>query len=210
MCSDGSFPARAMVVAVRSRAQLSVSGRHNDWLYGFDPLLAIPAKVISPFLPPDFQYVGLWLGWCFFLQGWFGVRIVQELSPDPLIRILGGCCFILDPVLLWRIGHDSLCADWLLLGLIWLHLQPWPQGGHHNGRCDHVGVLSDQRWRPSVSCTMVWALALALVCKFHWVDRCLSHVNVALGGRLRRRDTECLRCFGVYRVGDFLGSTWIR
>jgi hypothetical protein len=51
------------------------------------PWLAIPAKVLSPFLPVDFQYVGPWLGLCFFLQGWLGVRIVQELSPKPLIQI---------------------------------------------------------------------------------------------------------------------------
>ncbi len=48
------------------------------------PWLAIVAKAISPFLPVDFQYVGLWLGLCFFLQGWFGMRIVQALSPDPV------------------------------------------------------------------------------------------------------------------------------
>jgi hypothetical protein len=51
------------------------------------PWLAIPAKVLSPFLPVDFLYVGPWLGLCFFLQGWLGVRIVQELSPKPLIQI---------------------------------------------------------------------------------------------------------------------------
>jgi hypothetical protein len=92
------------------------------------PWLAIPAKVVSPFLPVDFQYVGLWLGLCFFLQGWFGVRILQKLSANRLIQVLGGSCFMLDPVLLWRIGHDSLCAHWLVLGLIWLHLRSWPVG----------------------------------------------------------------------------------
>jgi hypothetical protein len=36
------------------------------------PWLAIPAKVISQFLPVDFQYVGLWLGLCFFCRAGSG------------------------------------------------------------------------------------------------------------------------------------------
>ena len=147
------------------------------------PWVAIPAKVISSFLPSNFQYIGLWLGWCFFLQGWFGVKIVQQLSPDPLIHLLGGACFILDPVLLWRIGHDSLCAHWLLLGLIWLHLRSWP-AGQTPQRAPVIGLgfcLISAGIHPYLA-TMVWTLALALLCKLYWVDRCLSARQVLLWG----------------------------
>jgi Family of unknown function (DUF6311) len=145
------------------------------------PWLAIPAKVLSLFLPPDFQYIGPWLGWCFLLQGWFGVKIVQALSPNPLIQILGGACFILDPVLLWRIGHDSLCAHWLILGLIWLHLRSWPEG--HIPRWALALTLGFCMTSAGVHpylATMVLALALALVCKLHWVDHCLSARQMVL------------------------------
>src|SRR5512146_2873505 len=36
-----------------------------------NPLLALPLRIASPLLPRDFQYVGLWLALCFFLQGWY-------------------------------------------------------------------------------------------------------------------------------------------
>jgi hypothetical protein len=147
------------------------------------PWLAIFAKIVSPILPPDFQYMGLWLGGCFFLQGWFGVRIVQALSPDPLIHILGGACFILDPVLLWRLGHESLCAHWLLLGLIWLHLRPWPAGRPPQRALvtTLVFCLISAGVHPYLG-AMVWALALALVCKLHWIDQCLPARQMVLWG----------------------------
>jgi hypothetical protein len=148
------------------------------------PWVAILAKALSPFLPVDFQYIGAWLAVCFFLQGWFGVRIVQELSPHPLIHILGGACFILDPVLLWRIGHDSLCAHWLILGLIWLHLRLWPEGRTPHRACVMAlgFCLVGAGVHPYLA-IMGLGLALALVWKLHWVDHSLSaRQMVAWGG----------------------------
>jgi hypothetical protein len=145
------------------------------------PWVAILAKAISPFLPADFQYVGPWLGLCFFLQGWFGVRIVQELSPNPLIHILGGACFMLDPVLLWRIGHDSLCAHWLILGLIWLHLRPWPEGRTpRRALAITLGFCLISAGIHPYLAMMVLALGLALLCKLRWVDRRLSTRQMAV------------------------------
>jgi Family of unknown function (DUF6311) len=166
------------------------------------PWLAIPAKVISPFLPVDFQYVGPWLGLCFFLQGWFGVRIVQELSPNALIQILGGACFILDPVLLWRIGHDSLCAHWLILGLIWLHLRSWPEGRTpRRALVITLGFCMISAGIHPYLATMVLALALALVCKFHWVDHYLSARQMVLWGGVYGAAT-----LSVFTAFGYIGS----
>jgi Family of unknown function (DUF6311) len=166
------------------------------------PWLAISAKVISPLLPVDFQYVGPWLGLCFFLQGWFGVRIVQELSPNPVIHILGGACFILDPILLWRIGHDSLCAHWLLLGLIWLHLRTWPEGRtlYRTLTSALVFCIISAGVHPYLA-TMVLALALALVCKLHWVDQSLSSGQMVVWGGVYGIAT-----LGVFAALGYLGS----
>jgi hypothetical protein len=166
------------------------------------PWVAILARTLSPFLPEDFQYIGPWLGLCFFLQGWFGVRIVQELSPNPLIQILCGACFILDPVLLWRIGHDSLCAHWLILGLIWLHLRSWPEG-----RTPHQALVLTLSFclisagvHPYLA-AMVLALALALVCRFYWVDHSLSSRQMALWGGIYGTAT-----LGVFAAMGYIGS----
>jgi Family of unknown function (DUF6311) len=166
------------------------------------PWLAIPAKVLSPFLPMDFQYVGPWLGLCFFLQGWFGVRIVQELSPNALIQILGGACFILDPVLLWRIGHDSLCAHWLILGLIWLHLRSRPVGRTpYRALAITLGFCMVSAGVHPYLATMVLALALALVCKLHWADYSLSTRQMAVWGGVYSAAT----C-GIFAALGYIGS----
>jgi Family of unknown function (DUF6311) len=166
------------------------------------PWLAIAAKVISPFLPADFQYVGPWLGLCFFLQGWFGVRIVQELSPDPLMQILAGACFILDPVLLWRIGHDSLCAHWLVLGLIWLHLRSWPEGrAPRRVLAITLGFCVISAGVHPYLATMVLALALALVCKVRWVDHSLSTRQMTVWGGVYAAATV-----GVFAALGYIGS----
>ena len=91
-----------------------------------NPLLAIPAKLLSPILPRDFQYAGPWLGACFALQGFCGARLTALGSSHPLDRFLGGVLFVLAPPLLLRVGHDTLCGHFALVGLLALHLAPMP------------------------------------------------------------------------------------
>jgi Family of unknown function (DUF6311) len=166
------------------------------------PWLAILAKAVSPVLPADFQYIGPWLALCFFLQGWFGVRIVQELSADPLAQVLGGACFIVDPVLIWRVGHSSLCAHWLILGLIWLHLRPWPVGQTPRyalalalGFC-----IIGASIHPYLA-VMVLALGLALLCKFYWIDHTLSALQMVLWGMILGAVT-----LGIFTALGYIGS----
>jgi Family of unknown function (DUF6311) len=166
------------------------------------PWLAILAKVISPFLPADFQYIGPWLGLCFFLQGWFGVRIVQELSSNPLVQVLGGAYFIIDPVLAWRVGHDSLCAHWLILGLIWLHLRSWPEG-HMTRRALGITLgfcILSAGIHPYLA-MMVLALGLALLSKLYWIDHTLSARQMAGWAGIFGTAT-----LGVFIIMGYMGS----
>jgi hypothetical protein len=89
-----------------------------------NPLLAIPAKLASPLLPLDFQYVGLWLVACFALQGLVGARLAALGSPSPAYRALGGALLALAPPLAQRAGHDTLCAQFALVALVAMHLAP--------------------------------------------------------------------------------------
>jgi Family of unknown function (DUF6311) len=166
------------------------------------PWVALLAKIISPLLPVDFQYIGPWLGLCFFLQGVFGVKIVQALSPHPFIQILGGAFFILDPVLIWRIGHDSLCAHWLILGLIGLHLRPCPDEDtrHRMLKGASVFCLLSAGIHPYLA-VMVLALSLALLCKLHWVDHLLSTRQL-----LGWSGMFGLMIFGVFTLFGYIGS----
>jgi Family of unknown function (DUF6311) len=83
-------------------------------------------KSLSPLLPAAFQIHGPWLALCFALQGLFGALLVSRLSPRPLHQVLGGLLFVMSPAMAMRLGHLSLCAHWLVVASLWLHLRPSP------------------------------------------------------------------------------------
>jgi hypothetical protein len=89
------------------------------------PWVAVLCKLASPMLPPTFQFFGLWLGLCFALQGYVAAKIVKLASPSKLHQALGGALFTLSAPLVLRVGHEALCAHWMLLVCIWLHLKPY-------------------------------------------------------------------------------------
>ncbi|WP_257451346.1 DUF6311 domain-containing protein [Archangium lipolyticum] len=83
-------------------------------------------KPLTSLLPLAFQIHGPWVALCFSLQGLFGALLVSRLSPRPLHQVLGGLLFVMSPALAMRLGHLSLCAHWLVLASLWLHLRPSP------------------------------------------------------------------------------------
>lgn len=87
------------------------------------PLFAFPLKLVQTWLPTDFQYVGLWFALCFVLQGVAGAMLTEVFSRRWWDAALGGALFALSPILLWRLGHDSLCAHWSVLFLLMLCLR---------------------------------------------------------------------------------------
>ena len=81
------------------------------------PLLAIPFKALSPFLPANFQYFGLWEFLCFSLQGGFSVVVLSRFIKHKKICLIGSAFFLLSMPLLLRtcFHHDALSAHWILL-----------------------------------------------------------------------------------------------
>jgi Family of unknown function (DUF6311) len=86
------------------------------------PWLAILFKTVSAWLPTAFQYIGPWLALCFMLQGAVGALLIRKVGGGPWCQALGGALFALSPTLLWRTGHETLCAHWLILLLLGLNL----------------------------------------------------------------------------------------
>jgi hypothetical protein len=89
-----------------------------------NPWLATLAKLLAPVLPRELQLIGPWLCFCFAAQGWAGARLVAAVTPRAWHQLLGGVLFALAPPLLHRVGHDTLCAHFLLLVMLRLHLAP--------------------------------------------------------------------------------------
>jgi Family of unknown function (DUF6311) len=128
------------------------------------PLLALPMKLLSPVLPDPLQYIGPWLAACFVLQGVFGALLTSAFSPKPLHATLGGALFALSPVLMTRVGHDSLCAHWLLLALLWLNLRE--QATARRSVIAAVALVMVAAAVHPVLWAMTATLAFALVARF--------------------------------------------
>jgi len=106
-------------------------------LYGMDfsnsivftdstPLLAIPFKLISQFLPYPFQYQGIWVLLCFILQAVIAFRLLKLVTDKATIQYLGVIFFVFSPPLIFRLNlHESLMGHFLILGALFLNLNPF-------------------------------------------------------------------------------------
>lgn len=148
------------------------------------PLVALTARLLSPILPADFQYLGPWMGLCFALQGWFGARLVARWSERPEHRVLGGGLFVLAPPLAARavdprMLHASLCGQWIVLAALALALAP---------AADPRAARRSATWMAALSAVAVFVhpalaamasgLALALLARFA-LERALSPASLA-------------------------------
>lgn len=86
------------------------------------PLVAIPLKLISFLLPDNFQYFGMWLFLCMFLNGYYSLKIFQHFNINKVVAYLLVIIILLNPVFIFRQIHPSYCAHWLLIGSIYLYL----------------------------------------------------------------------------------------
>jgi Family of unknown function (DUF6311) len=89
------------------------------------PWVSVFCKLIAPVLPAAFHPFGLWLALCYALQAYMAAKIVKLVSPSRVIQVLGGVLYAISAPLVLRVGHEALCAHWMLLLAIWLHLSPW-------------------------------------------------------------------------------------
>lgn len=80
------------------------------------PIFAAFFKLLSPVLPADFQYFGLWGILCFILQGIMTARILRHFTEDPVILTISSVLFSFAPVVIWRMfAHTALAGQWLLI-----------------------------------------------------------------------------------------------
>jgi len=94
-----------------------------------NPALALPFKLLSPWLPMPFQYFGWWLLGCFLLQALFARAIAARLSDHSEQRLAITLLFLFAPCFLIRIAtpaifHMTLCGQWQILAALWLYLSP--------------------------------------------------------------------------------------
>ncbi|MES2754522.1 MAG: DUF6311 domain-containing protein [Pseudomonadota bacterium] len=89
-----------------------------------NPLLGLLAKPFAPLLPPDAQFVGVWILLCFVLQTLFAWLLLRRHAPSALALWVGVAFLAFPPTLANRFIHANLMAHWVILAALWLFLEP--------------------------------------------------------------------------------------
>ncbi len=126
------------------------------------PLLAIPFKTISYFLPKTFQYFGYWYLLCFVMMAWFSWKLVATISESKINCFFVTGLFVFSPPMLWRLyGHEALVGHFLIIAGLYLSLRK-----NQDNRISAWSIL--------VSVTaLVHAYLLAMVFVF-WLSNLIS------------------------------------
>ncbi|MFY2563216.1 DUF6311 domain-containing protein [Corallococcus terminator] len=90
------------------------------------PWVGLLLRPFSFMLPTDFQYIGPWMCLCLMLQGASAAWVARRLGASTQHQWCVGGLLVLSPVLHSRMwfAHEALCAHWLLVLLVGLHLMP--------------------------------------------------------------------------------------
>ena len=170
------------------------------------PLVSVALRPFAPLLPTDFQFLGPWLALCFVLQGVFGARLTSVVDARPTVQALGGILFVLSPILLRRIGHEALCAQWILLAVLGLGLRPVVAGERRRAA---VAVGSLDMLAASIHpflAAMALALSLGAVLRWRREDPTLGRREaVVMLGAWVSASVAVLATFG-YFSGTPLGA----
>lgn len=88
------------------------------------PLLAFVFKALRPVVEVS-QYWGMWIYACGALQAVLAWALIGQATRDPLARLAGAGLFVMQPLLLGRLGgHFALGGQFLLLAGLWLCIVP--------------------------------------------------------------------------------------
>ncbi|MFM6991659.1 MAG: DUF6311 domain-containing protein [Rhodoferax sp.] len=89
------------------------------------PLVALPAKLLSPCLPDVFNYFGWWMAACLVGNAVAAAWVLRRLGLSQVAVLAGAGMFALTPCMMLRAyGHESLMAQGLLVVALGLALRP--------------------------------------------------------------------------------------
>ncbi len=101
------------------------SFNHEDLLYNpaglaviytdSNPLFAFIFKPFRAILPEHFQYIGIWFLFCVCMHFFFSWKLVRPHAPNRWAALGGAIALSALPCLYYRMRHDTLMAQWLIL-----------------------------------------------------------------------------------------------
>jgi len=80
------------------------------------PIFAVFFKLLSPILPENFQYFGIWGLFSFFMTGGIASIIIKKFTNNKYVCIIGSIFFSYSPYIFQRMyGHTALAGQWIIL-----------------------------------------------------------------------------------------------
>ena len=166
------------------------------------PWVGVFFKLLSPLLPLDFQPQGVWFLSCFVMQGVVGAKLATLFTKDKVSAFFTGMLLVLCPVLSARLAHPSLCAMWVLLALIYLHVKPFADNGMFRRAMVTVLLLVSFVSGIHMYLTaMVLALSVALLVRVVLIEK-----SVSLGEGAGWLGGIALTCLGTMWLLGFIGG----
>ncbi len=164
-------------------------------------------KPFSGVLPVEFQFIGLWLALCFVLQGYVGAALASTVTKDPRHQILAACLLVLSPVLVRRIGHDTLCAHWLLLALLYFGFREYsgPAPARRALLLAAGAALLAAGIHPYLA-AMCWMLAMACYARL-WLGGLVTPLRALTAGLLTTAGMIAVFAMFGYFSGGPIGAS---
>jgi hypothetical protein len=136
------------------------------------PIAALAAKLLRNWYGYARPYLPMWIGLCYLLQGpacaialyVLGVRHVAAL-------VLGGLIAVFTPILLFRFAHAALCAHFLLLLALALHLHLARETSHRVTLVYYLPLLLVALLVHIYLFAMLFAVMLASLLQGLWTER---------------------------------------
>ncbi|MFN3808522.1 DUF6311 domain-containing protein [Asticcacaulis sp.] len=122
-----------------------------------NPLFSLPLKLISPFLPANFQFIGPWFLLCLCLHYVFALRLMERYAPGAWSALGGALLLCLLPTLYNRIGHDTLFAHWLILWSLYIFFVVETPRGKATGWAANLTLASLIHPYLLLMCLFIWA-----------------------------------------------------
>lgn len=136
------------------------------------PLAALAAKLLRGIYGYLRPYLPLWILLCYLLQGPAGAIGLYVLGVRNLAAlILGGLLGVFTPVLLFRFGHAALCAQFLLLLGLALHLHGVRANARRVVLLGYAPLLVVALLVHIYLFAMVFAIMLASLLQGVWTER---------------------------------------
>ena len=87
-----------------------------------NPLFAYIFKPFRAYLPEQFQYIGMWFLFCICMHAIFAYKLIRPHAPGRWTALGGAVALSALPMLYYRMRHDTLVAQWLILWALHLFI----------------------------------------------------------------------------------------